>query len=140
MERRRFGAIQHFELVSQHLDVTGGHVRVDRALGTLADPALDGQHELAAYALCLGEDLGPVGIENDLQEPFAIAQIDEDHAAVVTAAMYPAADRHFLSDQRLLNLSAIMAAHGDGGARKRGGMVRPEGRVRKAEKGVRAIF
>jgi len=48
------------------------------------------QHELIAHALGHGEHRGPVGVENDLQQPLAIAQIDEDDAAMVAAAMSPA--------------------------------------------------
>ncbi len=73
MERRRLGAVQNLEFLCQHLDVAGGHVGVDRALGPLPDLALHRQHELAANPLRLGEDIGAVRVENDLQQAFAVA-------------------------------------------------------------------
>jgi hypothetical protein len=101
--------------MGQYLDVPGRHVGVDHTLGPFANLALHGQDELSADAFGLGENLGPVRVEYDLQQALAITEVYEDHATVVTAPVHPAADRHFFADQRLFNLSAIMAAHGDTG-------------------------
>ena len=68
-------------------------------------------HELAAQALGLGEQRLVVRIEHHLQQAFAIAQVDEDHPAMVAAAMHPAGDGDFLADQLLADLAAIVAAH-----------------------------
>src|SRR5690606_16807059 len=35
----------------------------------------------------------PVGIADDLRQPLAVAQVDEDHAAVIATAMHPAVQR-----------------------------------------------
>ena len=90
MERRRLRLREHGELRREQLDLAAREVRVHRALGPLAHAALDGEHVLAAQPLGLGEHLGLVRIEHDLQQPFAIAQVDEDHAAVIAAAVHPA--------------------------------------------------
>ena len=37
-----------------------------------------------------GEHRGPVGVADHLHQAFAVAQVDEDHAAVVAAAVGPA--------------------------------------------------
>ena len=57
------------------------------------------EHVLVAHALGLGEHLGGVRIEHDLQQALAVAQIDEDDAAMVAPAMGPAGHRDDLADQ-----------------------------------------
>ena len=48
--------------------------------------------ELAAQPLGIREHVLRIGIEHDLQQSFAIAQIDEDDAAMIAPAMHPASD------------------------------------------------
>ena len=74
MERRRLRFREHRELRREHLDLAAREIRVDRAFGTRAHEALDGEHVLRAQPLGLREHLGPVGIEDDLQQALAIAQ------------------------------------------------------------------
>ena len=45
-------------------------------------------------------------VENDLDEPGAVAQVDEHEAAVVAAAMHPAGDPHDLADRVRANVAA----------------------------------
>src|SRR5690606_18386014 len=73
--------------------------------------AFDGDDELRAQALGLGEHLGLVRIEDDLQQSLAVAQIDEDDAAVVAPAMDPAGDTYGLADERTIDVAAVMTAH-----------------------------
>ncbi|MCY1351842.1 hypothetical protein D9M69_381190 [compost metagenome] len=113
-ERRRLGLVQHFQLVAEHLDGAGGHVRVDRASRTLAHLAGDLDHVLAAHAIGLGEGLGTIRIEHHLGQAFAIADVEEDHPAVVAATVDPTAKSDFLAVQALVQLAAIMAAHHGG--------------------------
>ena len=47
---------------------------------------------------------GAVGIAHDLRQAFAVAQVDEDHAAVVAAAVRPAGQR-----DGLVELAAVDA-------------------------------
>ena len=66
---------------------------------------------LVAHPLGLREDLGSVRVEHDLQQSLAVAQVDEDDAAMVTAAMGPSGDGNHLANQGLADVSAIMSAH-----------------------------
>ena len=70
---------------------------------------------------------GAVRIKYDLQKSFAIPEINENDAAMVTTPVHPAADRDFLADQAFVDLSAVMGAHRVSGCcRSFGGeMVRP---------------
>ena len=79
--------------------------------GRSRSAAFDREHVLAAQALGLGEHLGAVRIEHDLQQPLAVAQVDEDHAAVVTATVHPTGDADLAADQRPIHLTAVMTAH-----------------------------
>ena len=111
MERRRLRFRKHGELRREHLDLAGREIRVDGALGTRAHDALDGEHEFPAQPLGLREHLGPIRIEHDLQQALAIAQIDENHAAVIAAPVYPTRDRHCPADRGAVHLAAVMTAH-----------------------------
>ena len=52
------------------------------------------------------------GIEHDLQQALAVAQVDENHAAMIAAAMHPAGNRDLLTDQLFVDLAAIVRTHG----------------------------
>ena len=65
-----------------------------------------------------------VRIEHDLQQPFAVAQVDEDHPAVVAPAMHPAGHADFLADEGLVDLAAIMGTHWEKGSGAERGMLR----------------
>ncbi len=112
MERRRFRAIENLKFVRKHFDLPRRHIRIDRAFRTFANQPFYRQHVLTANALSRCENLGAIRIKNDLQQALTIAKINKDHAAVIPSAVDPATDRDFLSDQRLINLTAIMATHG----------------------------
>ena len=47
-----------------------------------------------------------VGIADDLHQPFAVAQVDEDHPAVVAAAMHPAEQGDHLVEMSGATLAA----------------------------------
>ena len=40
-----------------------------------------------------------IRVEHDLQQPLAVAQVDEDDPAVIAPAMHPAGDRDLLAEQ-----------------------------------------
>jgi hypothetical protein len=61
----------------------------------------------------LGEDRGLLRIEHHLQQSAAVAQVDEDHAAVVAPPIDPAGDGDFRADQCLADLATVMGAHGN---------------------------
>ena len=111
VKRRGFRLVEHFEFVGDDLYLARAHIRVYRALRARADQPLDLQHALGTNALGLGENPGAIRIENHLQQAFPVAKIDEDDAAVIAAAVNPAADLDFLAVQRLVDLTAIVATH-----------------------------
>jgi hypothetical protein len=47
-------------------------------------------------------------VEHDLQQTFAIAQVDENDAPMVATTVDPAGDRDRLAEQLLIDLSAVM--------------------------------
>ncbi len=103
--------IEHGERLSENLHPAGHHVRVHGALRALAHAALDQEHELVAHLLGDLERLSGVGVEYHLHKAFAVAQIDEDHPAVIAAPMHPAAQADRAAQQVLGHLTAIVASH-----------------------------
>ncbi len=81
-----------------NLDVAGRHLRVGGALRALADEAIDPDNVLVAEVAggVVGVP-GDLGVEDDLGDAEAVAQIDEDQAAKVTTAVDPALQRHLLA-------------------------------------------
>ncbi|RMT94693.1 hypothetical protein ALP39_04863 [Pseudomonas marginalis pv. marginalis] len=110
-ERRGFRLVQHFQLITQHFDCTGRHVRVHGTGRTQANLAGDLHDVLAAHAVSGGEALGAVRVEHHLGQTIAITDIEEDHPAVVAATVNPSAKGNFLTIQGLVQLAAIVAAH-----------------------------
>ena len=82
-----------------HLDLAGRQAGVDR-LGVAGDDrAADAHHELGAQPLGEMVRLGrEAGIEDELHEAGAVAQVDEDEIAVVAPAGHPAGQPHVAPD------------------------------------------
>ncbi len=99
LKGQRLGAIEDLELLAQHLDLPRLQVGIRRARRPRPHQSCDLEHELIAHALGHREHRRLVGIEYDLQQPLAIAQIDENDAAMVAAAMRPTGDRDDLPGQ-----------------------------------------
>ncbi len=110
-EWRGFGVVQHLQLVAQHLDGTGSHIRVHRTSWAQADLAGDLHYILATHLVGGRKGFGAIRIEDHLSQALTITHIEEDHPAVVTTAMYPAAKSDFLAVQAFVQLAAIVAAH-----------------------------
>ena len=70
---------------------------------------------LSTYSLrtrsAIANTSAAVRIEHDLQQPLAVAQIDENDAAMVAAPMRPTGHRDDLPINGLADLAAIMSAH-----------------------------
>ena len=96
----------------QHFDLAADEICVHGARRPLAHLASHTDHELIAQLFCGLEGRGVVGIAHDLQQALAVAQVDENHAAVVPAMVHPAANGDFLVDQGLGDVTAIMSSHG----------------------------
>ena len=83
----RGGLDCHFLRVDFH---SAGRQRlVDRALATREHLARNGDDRFDADRLG-GAECGAVAVENDLGDAVMVAQIDEQHAAMIALAMHPA--------------------------------------------------
>ncbi|CAM2152284.1 conserved hypothetical protein [Paraburkholderia tropica] len=111
LERRRDRRVQHHDFVAQHFDLAAREVGVDRAFRTIADQTLDLHAELVAHAFGDLEHLGAIRVADDLNEAFAVAQVDEDNAAVVAAALHPSAQRNSLAQQLFGHQTAVFRSH-----------------------------
>ncbi len=112
LERRSQRGIQHLDLMAQYLDLAAGDVGIGRACRTMAHLAGDAQHEFAAHRLGDLEHPGAIRIADDLRQPLAVTQVDEDHPAVVAAAMRPSAQADGLVELIGVKQSTIMSSHG----------------------------
>ena len=114
LERDRLRAVQHFDAAREQFDLARSEVRVGRARRPRPHRAGHLDHPLATEPLGLGEDLGRVRIEDDLQQAVAVAQVDENDAAVVATTMDPAGHFDRGSDEVLVDLATVMGTHGHG--------------------------
>ena len=116
LEGRGLGGVQDLELGDQHLDVAGGELLVVLALGALAHDAGDLDGPLGADILGGVERgaAGVLGVERDLRHARAVAQVDEDEAAVVAAVPDPAGQRDGLADVLGAELAAGVGVHREG--------------------------
>ena len=114
-ERWRLSLVQHFQLVAQHFDGAGSHVRVDRASRPRTHFTAHLHHVFAAHAVSQGEGIFAIRIEHHLGQTFAIANIEKDHPTMVTAAVNPTAECHFLVRQCFVQLAAIVGTHHESG-------------------------
>jgi len=90
-ERRRLAGIEDEQLFGDDFDFAGCDVQVDGVGGALLDDALDGDDVFRAKLLGASVQGGiGVGAEDDLGDAFAVAQVNEDHAAEIAAAVHPA--------------------------------------------------
>ena len=111
LDRRCLRGVEHLELVAQDLHLAAAQVLVGGALRARAHQAGDLQAVFAAHVLGNLEHLGPVRVAHHLHQPFAIAQVDEDDAAVVPAAVHPAAQGDDLVEVGGSDVSAVVSSH-----------------------------
>ena len=113
LERRRDRGVQDFDLVAQDFDFAAGNVGIVRPFGAAAHTTGHFQYEFVAHRFGDAEHLGAVRIAHHLRQSFAVAQVDENHPAVVAAAMCPAAQGDGLVEVGNVELPAIMSSHSD---------------------------
>ena len=90
-KRRRRRHIEYPQLVAIDLDFAGGQFGIDHAFGAGFDLALDGDDVFAAQLIgFLVRSEIVLGVEYDLGDAIAVAEVDKDHAAVVAPAPDPA--------------------------------------------------
>ena len=87
--RQLGGGPEHLDLVDVDFDLAGRQVRILGTGGAAAELTVNADHPLRAQRLSKLECLA-VGVSHDLREPVVVAQIDEQHPAMVADAMAPA--------------------------------------------------
>ena len=93
-------------VADRQLDLARRDVRVDLALLAADDLARDADHVLGAQLLGQRVRVGAVsGWKTSWRMPAAVAQVDEDQAAVVAPAVHPARDADALADARGVELA-----------------------------------
>ena len=111
-ERRRMGLVEHGDARRAHFDAAGGDAVVDHVGRARAHFAGDLHDELAAAGLRgVPRRLGILRIEHALRDAVAVAQVEENQAAVVAHAVHPAAQFHFRAPVGGAQLSARMCPH-----------------------------
>ena len=108
-ERRRDRRVQHFQLVAQHLHLAAADAVVDGAFRTATHLAGDADAVFVAQAFRRAEGLGAVRVADDLRQALAVAQIDEDHPAMIPPPMHPPHQGHFLIQKGLGQFTDITA-------------------------------
>ncbi len=110
-KRRGLRDVEDVRLCHRDFHFTGRKLRVDRALGAHHHLAACGQIILGAGAprdLVRRGGLG--GVENQLEDALAVAQIDEDESAVVAAGSNPSPQRNFAPGVGGAQCAAIVRA------------------------------
>ncbi len=98
-ERRVFGRVHNFEFGNLHFDFAGRQVRVHRFRITLDDFTANGQHVLVARTICDAVRVaGKFRVEHDLHKSAPVAQVNEQDAPEVAAALYPAVQSDGFTD------------------------------------------
>src|SRR4029434_2418315 len=110
--RRCRGRIEQFELVTEHFDLTGLHVRVHRASRSCTHPPLRAKHIFVSYAVGNRKALATIRIEHYLHDSTSVAQIQKDHTAVIAATMHPAAQHDFGAHVRSVEVATVVTTHG----------------------------
>jgi hypothetical protein len=98
LERQRIAGGEELELARVHLDLARLELGIHRVGRARHHDASYGDHELVPQARrALEQRLAAgLGMEHHLREAVAIAQVGEQHAAVVARAVQPAHERHAL--------------------------------------------
>ena len=109
-DQRQFVRLaQHLDGADEHLDLAGADLGVDQLGVALLDLAVDPHAPFAAQRLHDAEDRA-VGIAHDLGDAVVVAQIDEQHAAMVAHAVHPSGEADGLAHIGLRQVGAAVAA------------------------------
>jgi hypothetical protein len=111
MERRRSRRIENFKFVAEHFDTARNQGGVLSAFWASTDNTHYLETVLIAAVVGRRKDLGAVRIANDLNKTFAIAEVNEDHAAVVAATVGPTVEGHSLADEGLVDQARVHGSH-----------------------------
>ncbi len=110
-ERGCLRLVEYIHIIDQYLNATGRQLLVDGPLGALAHHTIDIEDILGTDMLANLEGLGMVGVEHDLSDTGTVTQVDKDHTTVITTTVDPAGQLNLFTNQRLVNLSTVVASH-----------------------------
>ena len=106
-QRQLGGGAQHLDLGNIDLDLPGRQFRIDGAFRAPAHLAVDPHHPLRAELFDLLEGRR-IRVGDDLGDAVMVAQVDEQHAAMVADAMDPARQAGRLVDVAFAERAACM--------------------------------
>ena len=87
-------------------------MRIDGTFGAMPYLATDFEYELIANFLRALEGACIIRITYYLHQTLTVTQINEDHSAMVTAAMYPTVESDSLIQVLGINETTVIGAHG----------------------------
>jgi hypothetical protein len=96
MQRQLLGRAQHLHVADEDLDLAGGDLGVHQAFVARLHLAVDADAPFGAHLFDLGEDRA-VGIAQHLGDAVMVAQVDEQHAAMVAPMRCTQPDRRTVS-------------------------------------------
>jgi len=98
------GPIQNPQLIWDDFDITSGEIWIFRPRQTRSDSTRNFSYIFAPQGVRLPRKLRIfLRPKNHLRQPFAIAQVNENNAAVIARDIYPAGKRDLLADVGLAN-------------------------------------
>src|SRR5262245_53092636 len=119
LEGRRLGVGEQPGGAHLQLHLASRQVRIDRLARALHDRAAHPQHVLGAQFVGQLERLtGLLGMEDELHDAGAVAQVDEDQTAVITTTVHPAGHGRLAADAVAEHLAAPGVAVGVGTQRR----------------------
>ena len=98
VERRGLRLVQDLHLLDDDFDLSRGELGVFEPFAARPDHPGHRDHPLAAHVPGhLVSVFGRLGIEHQLRQPGAVAQIEEHQTAVIPIRLYPPGQRHLLA-------------------------------------------
>ena len=107
--RDRF--VEHDEFMAKHFNLAALHAIVGRAFGSQTHQAFDLHTVFIAHVFGYFEHVRAVGVAHHLALAFAVTQVDEDHATVVTATVHPTAQLDVLPVEGFGHQTTVMGTH-----------------------------
>ena len=111
LEGNLLGGVENRQLAAEHFDAARNEGFVLGAFRTGAHETHYLEAVFVAHLVGRGEHLRIVGVAHHLNQTFAVAEVDEDHAAVVTATVSPPVEGDGLADVLLINQATVNGTH-----------------------------
>src|SRR5439155_12148205 len=96
--------------VREDLDFAARKIGIDGAFGSRSHQSGNADHKLMAQPLCIGKGRSTVRVTNDLDQTFAIAQVDKNDSAMIASSMNPATDADGPGQELAVNTTAVVGA------------------------------